>query len=56
MDKLMTEQELSALASLLSRAPMSPPEQLWAQGIVQRLVAFCQPRQKEEEKNAENSV
>ena len=36
---LLTVDELLALANLLSRAPMSPAERLWAQALVNRLDA-----------------
>jgi hypothetical protein len=41
--QLFTSQELQAMLALLNRCPMSPAEQLFAQGFFQRLVAFCQP-------------
>ena len=41
--ELFTPQELQAMLSLLNRCPMTPAEQLFAQGFFQRLVAFCQP-------------
>lgn len=41
--QLFTGQEIQAILSLLNRTPMSPAEQLFAQGFFQRLVAFCQP-------------
>ena len=43
--ELFSGQELQAMLSLLNRVPMSPAEQLFAQGFFQRLVAFCQPPQ-----------
>lgn len=52
--QLFTNQELQAMLSLLNRTPLSPAEQLFAQGFFQRLVAFCQPPpepKKEEKKN-----
>jgi len=35
----ISERELSALAALLSRTPMTPAEALWAQELVTRLTA-----------------
>jgi len=40
---LFTQQELQALLTLLNRAPLTPAEQLFAQGFFERLVAFCTP-------------
>lgn len=40
---LFTSQEIQAILALFNRTPMSPAEQLFAQGFFQRLVAFCQP-------------
>ena len=41
---LFTPQEIQAMLALLNRAPMTPAEQLFAQGFFQRLVAFCTPQ------------
>ena len=43
MNQLFSPQEIQAILALLNRAPMTPAEQLFAQGFFQRLVAFCQP-------------
>ena len=43
--QLFTMQEIQAVLQMLNRTPMSPAEQLFAQGFFQRLVAFCQPPQ-----------
>lgn len=40
---LFTQQEIQAILGLLNRTPMTPAEQLFAQGFFQRLVAFCTP-------------
>lgn len=31
---MLNEQELTALVSILNRAPMSPAEQLWLQALI----------------------
>jgi len=52
--ELFSTQEITAILALLNRCPMTPAEQLFAQGFVQRLVAFCQPASAaEEEKSSE---
>lgn len=48
--QLFTQQEITAILSLLNRTPLSPAEQLFAQGFFQRLVAFCQPPKPEPKK------
>lgn len=35
----MTEAEVQALIVLLNRTPMTPAEQLWAQALIERLLA-----------------
>lgn len=47
--QLFTIQEIQAILALLNRTPMSPAEQLFAQGFFQRLVAFCTPPKPEPE-------
>lgn len=42
--QLFTPQEIHAMTALLNRTPMTAAEQLYAQGFLQRLVAFCQPK------------
>ena len=50
--QLFTPQELQAMLGLLNRTPLSPAEQLFAQGFFQRLVAFCQlPTKEKDEEN-----
>lgn len=45
---LFTMQEIQALLGLLNRTPMSPAEQLFTQGFIERLVSFCQPPKEKE--------
>lgn len=47
---LFTLQEIQAILALLNRTPMTPAEQLFAQGFFQRLAAFCTPPPPEPEK------
>ena len=35
----MTQEELNALAAILQRAPVTPGELLWLQGLISRLQA-----------------
>lgn len=42
---MITAQELSALAQLLNRLPMTQPEGLWVQHLMDKLGAMIQSRE-----------
>lgn len=50
---MITPQELSALAQLLNRLPMTQAEGLWVQSLINKLGAMIQPpKSKVEDKDA----
>ncbi len=40
----MSTEEVQALATLLNKTPMTPAEQLWAQALINRLLAEAQAK------------
>lgn len=56
--ELFSLQEIQAILALLNRTPMTPAEQLFAQGFFQRLATFCtppKPEPKEPKKNEDKT-
>lgn len=56
MMELFTNQEITAILSLLNRLPMTQAEMLYANSFFQRLMAFVQPPSQEETKRPEDSA